>query len=334
MITLRCAHIKTCINTLPIKVKYKVVWYLRYLWKFKHCNCCDQTVDNFIIIWLQELHQFFPYLLSNIFGFDHFGGWGLCTFNKTLHSDFPQVLQFLSPDGEIFQLIAKLDAGNFIYEFPIKCLPVSLTRKTHKHVKITENVVLFSLVSYVHSCLARKHSLKVSFHHFTPTKFNYHTLLTMLLPTSFSVSWLPTCLLPPFVQTECVCVLIMIWQQTLPSFVAKLIIFLDLFLAAFEYYLFHFAYFLVNIHSDQVGSSLDVNKDTHFSECLHYLQWFRMNFNISDCLYANLLDIYLCHFLPFTGSIPGPFASSQIHGSPHHYPGYTPGSSGSNFYCQ
>ena len=74
---------------------------------------------------LQDLHQFFPYLLSNIFGFDRSGGWGLCTFNRTLHSDFTQVLQFLLPGGDIFQLIAKLDADNFIYEFPIECLPVS-----------------------------------------------------------------------------------------------------------------------------------------------------------------------------------------------------------------
>jgi hypothetical protein len=77
--------------------------------------------------YLQDLHQFFPYLLSNIFGFDRSGGWGLCTFNRTLHSDFTPVLQFLLPGGDIFQLIAKLDADSFIYEFPIECLPVSGT---------------------------------------------------------------------------------------------------------------------------------------------------------------------------------------------------------------
>ena len=93
-------------------------------------KCCvtEMLTNYFIIVWLQELHQFFPYLLSNIFGFDHLGGWGLCTFNRMLHSDFPHVLLFLSPDGDIFQLIAKLDVGNFIYEFPIKCLPVSPIR--------------------------------------------------------------------------------------------------------------------------------------------------------------------------------------------------------------
>ena len=87
--------------------------------------------------YLQDLHQFFPYLLSNIFGFDRSGGWGLCTFNRTLHSDFTPVLQFLLPGGDIFQLIAKLDADSFIYEFPIECLPVSIatTYNTNLHLK-------------------------------------------------------------------------------------------------------------------------------------------------------------------------------------------------------
>ena len=89
---------------------------------------------------LQDLHQFFPYLLSNIFGFDRSGGWGLCTFNKTLHSDFTPVLQFLLPGGDIFQLIAKLDADSFIYEFPIECLPVSIAT-TYKPT-FTSNTIL------------------------------------------------------------------------------------------------------------------------------------------------------------------------------------------------
>lgn len=89
--------------------------------------------------------------------------------------------------------------------------------------KSLKMLYLFSHASHVHSCLVSKHSLKVSFHHFMPTKFNSPTLLTMLLPTSFFVSWLPTCLLPPFVWIGCVCMLIMIiWQLTLPSFVANI----------------------------------------------------------------------------------------------------------------
>ena len=73
----------------------------------------------------QELHQFFPHLLSNIFGFDQSGGWGLRTFSCTLHSDFPTLLQFLAPGGHLFQLIARLEGEKFLYEFPISCLPVS-----------------------------------------------------------------------------------------------------------------------------------------------------------------------------------------------------------------
>ena len=93
---------------------------------------------------LQDLHQFFPYLLSNIFGFDRSGGWGLCTFNKTLHSDFTPVLQFLLPGGDIFQLIAKLDADSFIYEFPIECLPVSIATTYNTNLHLKHNTLLGS----------------------------------------------------------------------------------------------------------------------------------------------------------------------------------------------
>ena len=62
-------------------------------------------------------------------------------------------------------------------------------------------------------------------------------------------------------------------------------------------------------------------------------QWTRISFNLSDSLYTNLLDSYLHHFLPFTGSIPEPFTSSQLQGSPHHYLGNTPpGSLRSSFH--
>jgi len=75
---------------------------------------------------IQDLHQFFPHLLSNIFGFDRSGGWGLRAFSRTLHTDFPTLLQFLSPGGDLFHLIPRLDEEGFLYEFPINCLPVSV----------------------------------------------------------------------------------------------------------------------------------------------------------------------------------------------------------------
>ena len=31
----------------------------------------------------------------------------------------------MCPTGDMFKLITKLDDGGFLYEFPIKCLPVS-----------------------------------------------------------------------------------------------------------------------------------------------------------------------------------------------------------------
>ncbi len=73
----------------------------------------------------QELHQFFPRLLANIFGFDYGPGWGLRQFDKRLHSDFAPILQFLAPGGDLFQLISKLEEEGFLYEFPTSCLPVS-----------------------------------------------------------------------------------------------------------------------------------------------------------------------------------------------------------------
>ncbi|KAL5457125.1 hypothetical protein EMCRGX_G034365 [Ephydatia muelleri] len=74
---------------------------------------------------VKELHHFFPYLLSNIFGFDHTGGWQLHTFNqKTSSVEFTEIYSFLCPGGEMFQQIARLDADKFYFEFPIGCLPL------------------------------------------------------------------------------------------------------------------------------------------------------------------------------------------------------------------
>ena len=78
-------------------------------------------------LYIQDLHQSFPRLLTVIFGYDGAPGWNLKTCNRKYHTqDFDVVSAFLSPSGEMFQLIAKLDHEGFLYEFPIKCLPVSL----------------------------------------------------------------------------------------------------------------------------------------------------------------------------------------------------------------
>lgn len=41
------------------------------------------------------------------------------------HPEFALVYKFLSPGGDIFYLLTKLDDGEFIYEFPSAILPVS-----------------------------------------------------------------------------------------------------------------------------------------------------------------------------------------------------------------
>ena len=40
---------------------------------------------------LQDLHEFFPHLLANVFGFDQGPGWQLRVFSAKLHSDFETV---------------------------------------------------------------------------------------------------------------------------------------------------------------------------------------------------------------------------------------------------
>ncbi|XP_065197434.1 uncharacterized protein LOC135828928 [Sycon ciliatum] len=78
---------------------------------------------------LEDLHFYFPHLLSNIFGFDGSDGWYLKTLNRAQHpNDFDAVLAFLQPStgGVLFSLIAKLQASSAMhYEFPIHLLPSS-----------------------------------------------------------------------------------------------------------------------------------------------------------------------------------------------------------------
>ena len=92
-----------------------------------HTHVMDTHTYTHTYIHTQDLHQFFPHLLSNIFGFDRSGGWGLSTFSQKLHSDFPLVYQFLAPGGDLFQLISKLEGEDFLYEFPTSCLPVRMS---------------------------------------------------------------------------------------------------------------------------------------------------------------------------------------------------------------
>lgn len=76
-----------------------------------------------LLSFMQDFHQFLPHLLSNIFGFDQTSGWGLRSLT-TSHPEFELVYTFLSPGGDIFDLLRKLDDKEFSYEFPLGCLPV------------------------------------------------------------------------------------------------------------------------------------------------------------------------------------------------------------------
>ena len=72
---------------------------------------------------VQEFHQFLPHLLANIFGFDQTPGWGLSYIN-TSSPEFELLHSFLSPGGDLFDLLVKLDDKEVSYEFPLACLPV------------------------------------------------------------------------------------------------------------------------------------------------------------------------------------------------------------------
>ena len=75
------------------------------------------------ILSIQDLHQFLPHLLANIFGFDQTPGWGL-RYLHSAHPEFDLIYSFLNPEGDIFNLLMKLYDKSFSYEFPSACLPV------------------------------------------------------------------------------------------------------------------------------------------------------------------------------------------------------------------
>lgn len=75
---------------------------------------------------LQNLHGFFPQLLSNIFGYSGNTDWGLKTLSRD-SKEYANVHKFLSPGGTVFKLIDLLQADDqHRYEFFISCLPVSV----------------------------------------------------------------------------------------------------------------------------------------------------------------------------------------------------------------
>ncbi|XP_022790636.1 sphingomyelin phosphodiesterase 4-like [Stylophora pistillata] len=89
------------------------------------CQRCEEIEKLIEASSTQNLHGFFPQLLSSIFGYAGSGDWGLKTLKRN-SKDFATVHQFLSPGGAVFKLIDMLQADELKrYEFFISCLPIS-----------------------------------------------------------------------------------------------------------------------------------------------------------------------------------------------------------------
>ena len=94
---------------------------------------CYQHWSTFVF---QNLHGFFPQLLSNIFGYSGSTDWGLKNLSRDSR-EFTAVRRFLSPDGAVFKLINLLQADDqHRYEFFISCLPVSCLSVSYTHLTL------------------------------------------------------------------------------------------------------------------------------------------------------------------------------------------------------
>ncbi|XP_067033554.1 sphingomyelin phosphodiesterase 4-like [Acropora muricata] len=86
----------------------------------ERCDEIEKLIDGSSA---QNLHGFFPQLLSNIFGYSGSTDWGLKNLSRDSR-EFTAVRRFLSPDGAVFKLINLLQADDqHRYEFFISCLP-------------------------------------------------------------------------------------------------------------------------------------------------------------------------------------------------------------------
>ena len=90
------------------------------------------------------------------------------------------MLQFLSPQGDLFQLIAKLEGEGFLYEFPVSCLPVSGTCRAHVHTCTCVSTCIYtSHVTHVYiSCSIMYYIYSIHIHTCTctPSLTYTHTL--------------------------------------------------------------------------------------------------------------------------------------------------------------
>lgn len=86
----------------------------------ERCDEIEKLIDGSSA---QNLHGFFPQLLSNIFGYSGSTDWGLKNLSRDSR-EFNAVRRFLSPDGAVFKLINLLQADDqHRYQFFISCLP-------------------------------------------------------------------------------------------------------------------------------------------------------------------------------------------------------------------
>lgn len=171
----------------------------------QRCEEIDKLIEGSST---QNLHGFFPQLLSNIFGYSGNTDWGLKTLSRDSR-EFANVRKFLSPGGTVFKLIDLLQADDqHRYEFFISCLPFP-TRAS-----LSEGMI------------------PVLYHDKVPIRTPGETINAVLLNT-------------------------------------------------FEYYMFHFAYYIVYQQAHRQESSVNPAQ---------------------DYLYLVVLDDYLDFFLPSDGS--------------------------------
>ncbi|XP_068678556.1 sphingomyelin phosphodiesterase 4-like isoform X2 [Montipora foliosa] len=177
----------------------------------QRCEEIEKLIESFSA---QNLHGFFPQLLSSIFGYSGGTDWGLRTLLRESR-DFAAVRRFLSPEGAVFKLINLLqEEDQHRYEFFITCLPFPT------QTSLSEGIV------------------PVLYQNKVPMRGPGETVSAVLLNT-------------------------------------------------FEYYMFHFAYYIV---AQQTSWESNAN-------------------STQDFLYLVILDDYLNFFLPSDGS---PISSSSI----------------------
>ncbi len=84
--------------------------------------------------------------------------------------------------------------------------------------------------------------------------------------------------------------------------------------AAFEYYSFHFAYYLVHCQVGAMPLNRMIQLHVYIPSPLQNYPQSPPAQNFANCLFVSLFDCYLSHFLPYTGTVPPSPTSSLSQG--------------------